>query len=253
MPEPTLQVLASRQLLHEVCALLTPFRDETVLIGGWVPEIRFPDAYPAHVGSIDLDFAARLSQARHAEVVAYLRVHGFRAGEEPYRFVKNVDVGGQSVPVKLDLLTSPEHHAAMFAGVLQAPFPASGTEFAFADHSVENVGGAEVRVASIVPIIIMKAHAILDRAKPKDAYDLNFCIEHFPGGIPALAGEFAAVKDDPRVRAVLGRLAGVFRDEEDRGPRDVVEVEEPMGDARAIRKFGVFTRMDDFLRALGVR
>jgi len=63
MPEPTLQVLASRQLLQEVCTLLVPFRDDAVLIGGWVPEIRFPDAFPGHVGSIDVDFAMRVSKA----------------------------------------------------------------------------------------------------------------------------------------------------------------------------------------------
>ncbi len=253
MAEPTPQVLASRQLLHEVCALLAPFRDDAVLIGGWVPEIRFPDAYPAHVGSIDVDFASRVSKARHAEIVAFLLKHGFRPGEASYRFAKNMDIGGKSFPVKLDFLTSPEHHAATFSGATQAPFPASGTEFAFNNHSVETVGGAEIRVASIAPIIVMKAHAMLDRTKPKDAYDLHFCVEHFPGGIPGLAAEFAAVKDDPAVRAVLTKLGSVFRDEEDRGPRDVVEVEEPMGKARAIRKFAVFTNVDDFLRAVGIR
>lgn len=99
----------------------------------------------------------------------------------------------------------------------------------------------------------MKAYAILERDKPKDAYDLNFCLENFPGGIPALATEFSAVIDDPKVKDALVRLADRFRDEEDRGPRDVVEVEEPMGDARAIRKFAVFTNVDDFLRAVGIR
>ncbi len=252
MPEQTLQVLACRQLLQEVCALLAPFRDDAVLIGGWVPEIRFPQAYPGHVGSIDVDFAMRASQARHAEVVALLTKNGFRPGAEPYQFVKNLDVGAQSFPVKLDLLTSPQHYAATFAGAADAPYPASGTDLAFTDNTIESVGAAEVRVASVVPLIVMKAYAILDRTKPKDAYDLNFCIENFPGGIPALAAEFAAMIDDPAVRDVLTRLAGRFRDEEDSGPRDVVEVEQPMGEARAIRKFAVFTNVDDFLRAVGI-
>jgi hypothetical protein len=83
MPEPTPQVLASRQLLQEVCTLLVPFRDDAVLIGGWVPEIRFPDAFPGHVGSIDVDFAMRASKARHGEVVALLSKHEFRLGAEP--------------------------------------------------------------------------------------------------------------------------------------------------------------------------
>jgi hypothetical protein len=98
----------------------------------------------------------------------------------------------------------------------------------------------------------MKAHALRGRGKPKDAYDLVFCLENFPGGVPALAAEFAAVLGDPDVRAILGELAVKFRDEEASGPRAVVEVEEPMGEARAIRKFEVFTLVDDFLRALGV-
>ena len=75
MPELTPQVLACRQLLQEVCALLAPFRDDAVLIGGWVPELRFPAAYPGHVGSIDVDFAMRASQARHHEIVALLERH----------------------------------------------------------------------------------------------------------------------------------------------------------------------------------
>ena len=253
MPDQSSQVLASRQLLQEVCALRAPFQDDAVLIGGWVPEIRFPEAYPGHVGSIDVDFAMRASRARHAEVVALLTKNGFRPGAEPYQFVKNLDVGDKSFPVRLDLLTSPQHYAVTFAGATTAPFPALGTDFAFSDNTVESVGAAKVRVASVVPLIVMKAYAILERAKPKDAYDLNFCLENYPGGVPALAAEFAAVIDNSAVRDVLTRLAGRFRDEEDRGPRDVVEVEQPMGEARAIRKFAVFTNVDDFLRALGIR
>jgi hypothetical protein len=98
----------------------------------------------------------------------------------------------------------------------------------------------------------MKAYAMIERTKSKDAYDLNFCLENYPGGIPALAKEFAAVIEDPPVRAILTKLAGKFRDEDDSGPRDVVEVEEPMGEARAIRKFAVFTNFEDFLRAVGI-
>ena len=253
MPEPTSQVLASRQLLQEVCAILEPFRDDAVLIGGWVPEVRFPHAYPAHVGSIDVDFALRANRARHEQVVALLLKHGFRRGSEPYQFTKEVVINGHTFPAKLDLLTSPQNYAAAFGSSTQAPFPAAGAELAFTDNSLETIGNTEIRVASVVPFIVMKAHALLDRTKSKDAYDLHFCLEHFPGGISALAAEFAGVMDNPTVREVLAKLAGKFRDEEDSGPRDVVEVEEPMGEARAIRKFAVFTNVDDFLRAIGIR
>jgi hypothetical protein len=250
MPEPRINVLASRELLRQVCALLEPFRDDAVLIGGWVPEIRFPDA--GYVGTIDVDFATRLSAEGHRQVVALLRQNGFRAGAEPYQFVKNLPVDGRSYAVRLDLLTSRRHHQAVFGGNVESPHPAAGADLAFTDNSLETVGAVEVRVASIVALIVMKAHALRGREKPKDAYDLVFCLENFSGGVPALAAEFAAVLGDPEVRAILGELAVKFRDEEASGPRAVVEVEEPMGEARAIRKFAVFTLVDDFLRALGV-
>lgn len=252
MPDETVEVLAARQLLQHVCEVLAPFRDDAILIGGWVPEIRFPDAIPGHVGSIDVDFALRASTAGHRQVVALLQKNGFRFGRAPYQFVKNMDVGGKSFPVRLDLLTSPQHHAAVFDASSDSPFPAAGAELAFADNSLEKIGDVEVRVASIVPLIVMKAHAMLDRTKSKDAYDLVFCLENFPGGIPALAAQFAGVIDDPAIRDVLTKLQGMFRDEEARGPRDVVEVEEPMGEARAIRKFAVFSVVDDFLHALRI-
>jgi len=253
MSEPGPQIIAARLLLEEVCTLLTPFRDDAVLIGGWVPEIRFPDAMPAHVGSIDVDFAVRASREKHTQAIDLLLQHGFRHGAEPYQFVKNVEIADRSFPVRLDLLTSRQHHDTTFIDVSGAPLPAAGTEYAFHDNSLEPVGHAEVRVASIVPFLIMKAHAILDRDKPKDAYDFNFCLENFPGGIPALAQEFHSVIDDPTVRELFTRLAGRFRDEEDAGPRAVVEVEGQMGDARAIRKLAAFVRVDDFLRALGIK
>jgi hypothetical protein len=253
MTEPPPQVVAARRLLQEVCTLLAPFRDDTVLIGGWVPEIRFPDATPAHVGSIDVDFALRAGRERHAQVIALLLQNGFRQGTEPYQFVKNLEIAGRSFPVRLDLLTSRRHHAEIFEGSPAAPFPVGGAEYALLHYSLESIGSTEVRVASVVPFLIMKAHAILGRDKPKDAYDLHFCLENFPGGIPALVVEFAGLIDDPDVRDVLSRLAGRFRDENDAGPCAVVEVEGQMGDARAIRKLAVFTQVDDFLRALRIR
>lgn len=45
-------------------------------------------------------------------------------------------------------------------------------------------------MASIPDLLILKAYAFEKREKPKDAYDLCFCLEHYPGGRQALAREF---------------------------------------------------------------
>lgn len=252
MSEASPQVLAARQLLEEVCTLLGPYMDDAVLIGGWVPEIRFPNAIPAHVGSVDVDFASRASRARYEEMVALLLKSGFRRSGEAYQFTKNFPVGGRSLPARLDFLASPQHLAANFEGEAQAPFPASGAELVFADNSVEEIGACAVRVASVVPFIVMKAHAMIGRAKAKDAYDLHFCLENYPEGIAGLAEEFTRLVSLASVQEILKKLAKKFRSEDDSGPCDVVEIEGQVGEARQLRKQEVFSRVDDFLRAVGI-
>lgn len=145
-----------------------------------------------------------------------------------------------------------QHHDETSGTAAAAPFAATGAELAFVENSLERVGHVEVRVASIVPLIVMKVDALLERLKPKDSYDLNFCLDNFLGGVAALADEFTPFLAEPVVRDPLTRLAGKFRYEDDTGPMRVVEVEEVFGGSRAIRKLDAFTRVDDSLRALGL-
>jgi hypothetical protein len=46
---------ASRAVLIEVMNILGAFRDEMVLVGGWVPDLLYPDR--GHMGSLDVDLA----------------------------------------------------------------------------------------------------------------------------------------------------------------------------------------------------
>jgi hypothetical protein len=55
------------------------------------------------------------------------------------------------------------------------------------------------------------------------------------------------------VNDVFNRLKDRFRNEESLGLRHVVEVEQPIGASRAIRKSTVLPNGDDFLRAVGIR
>jgi len=45
------QVEAARALLRETCELLAGHLDDAVLVGGWVPDVLFPEAQPRHAGS----------------------------------------------------------------------------------------------------------------------------------------------------------------------------------------------------------
>jgi hypothetical protein len=50
---------ASRAVLIEVLNVLGAFRDRIVLVGGWVPDLLYPDR--GHMGSLDVDLAVSRS------------------------------------------------------------------------------------------------------------------------------------------------------------------------------------------------
>lgn len=254
MPVASDQIRATRALLAEVCALMSAHTDDAVLIGGWVPDIRFPAARPAHVGSIDVDFALRMERQAHAAVVATLLANGFRPGVHSYQFLKDIALGGgRTIPARLDLLTGASRHAETFGGQPNAPQPVRGAEVAFQDNSLESVGPdrtVQIRVAGIASFIVMKSIALAERAeraKAKDAYDIHFCVEHYADGPVLLAEQFGLLLEQEDVREALRGLSRCFRDEEAEGPRMVVEIEQVVGEARAIRKLAVATRMQEFL------
>ena len=50
-------VEAAKSVLIELMHLLREYRDDIVLIGGWVPELLLPQGPRRHVGSMDIDLA----------------------------------------------------------------------------------------------------------------------------------------------------------------------------------------------------
>ena len=253
---PDERVEANRILLREVCALLAAHGDDAVLIGGWVPDVRFPTARPPHIGSIDVDMLLRLRREQHTAVVALLLRNGFRQGEHRYQFFKDVRIpSGRTMVARLDLLTSAQHHQEFFDDSEPSLQPVHGVDIAFRDNAVLPIGEAgdvSVRVAGIAAFLTMKGIALHDRwpRRPKDAYDIHYCLEQYPDGIPAIAAEFERFQGDDLVREAMGKMAALFHDDEDEGPRMVADLEEIVGDDRAIRKLAVYTRVSEFLAAV---
>jgi hypothetical protein len=250
MPPSNEPVNAARALLREVCELLVEHRDDVVLVGGWVPDVLFPGARPPHVGSIDVDLAMRLNRPGYERLVVILRQRGFHQGENGYQFFREIAVpSGPPVTVRLDLLTSERHHAEHFSGVAayEAPEPIRGAEVAFADNRLTDVGPGQLRVAGLIAFLVMKCLAMHARDNEKDAYDIHFCLEHFPDGLEALARLFNPWRGDALVDEALAKMAAKFRDENDDGPRIVADMDRLAGDSRAIRKLQAATRVQEFL------
>lgn len=75
-----------------------------------------------------------------------------------------------------------------------------------------------IRVASVADFLVMKGYALAGRDKPKDAYDIYFCVKNYPGGPVALARELRPRLHIREVRKGLTHIAGKFRRADDFGP-----------------------------------
>lgn len=64
-----------------------------------------------------------------------------------------------------------------------------------------------VRVAAIVPFLVMKGMALTDRLKEKDAWDIDYCLRNYRGGMDALVGEFRPHMMHGLVREGLKKIA----------------------------------------------
>ena len=98
---------AARRVMLELIRVLGEYKDDLVLVGGWVPELLFSKAIPRHVGSIDVDLALNhltIDDARYRTILEHLSKHGYRQEKQPFIFLRTVEVEGQPIDVQVDLL-----------------------------------------------------------------------------------------------------------------------------------------------------
>ncbi|MDK2860380.1 MAG: hypothetical protein PWP25_1566, partial [Sphaerochaeta sp.] len=188
---------AAHRVLVELCSLFTQYQDDIRIIGGWVPELLFPDQ--GHVGSVDVDMLTNhltLEDEGYQTMARILLKNGYKQHPEKYfSFIKEVVVNGVPFDVDVDIL------AGMYGGTRRGKhsqhiqglkaMKATGGDFAFkfeprqvkleAPRPDGAIDTARVNVVALVPYFVMKT-AAMGRGKAKDAYDIYFLIKHYPGG-----------------------------------------------------------------------
>ena len=262
-------VAAARAVMLELVRLLGEYRDEIVIVGGWVPELLLPLAQPGHIGSTDVDLALdhrRITEAGYQTIREHLLRHGYVAGTQPFIFFREVVVAGRPIPVKVDFLAG-EYGGAGWSHRTQpvrdvAARKARGCDLAFELNTQVKIEGtlpgggldaAEVRVAGIVPFLVMKGMALHDRLKPKDAWDICFCITNYPGGLAALVREFRPHLAHGLVAEGLRKIREKFLSPIHIGPKSVADFEEITDrEARDLRQRDAFERVNHVLRQLGM-
>jgi hypothetical protein len=266
---PAIAVEAARSVMLELVRLLGEYRDDAVIIGGWVPELLLSGAQPKHIGSIDVDLALnhrRITEAGYRTILEHLTQRGYKPGDNPHVFYRDVIVEGQEVKVEVDLL------AGEYGGTGKSrrhqriqditPRKARGCDLAFEMNSEVQLEGtlpdggedcAKVRVAGIVPFIIMKGMALSDRMKAKDAWDIWFCLKNYPGGLGALVDAFRPHIKNKLVAEGLRKIREKFTSPNHVGPKWVADFDEiDDQETRELRIRDAYERVQDLLVRLGI-
>jgi len=263
------KVRAARSVLLELVHLLGEYREEIALIGGWVPEILLPVQEKPHVGSMDIDLALdhrKLKEEGYKTIRELLLSRGYQQGEHPYIFYRQITLEGAEVRVEVDFLsgeyegTGKSHRHQKIQDILARK--ARGCDLVF-DMQKEIIiegelpGGAKdsvtIRVATIVPFFIMKGIALDDRLKEKDAWDIYYCIQNYPGGIDGLVQEFRPHMDHGLVREGLEKIAKHFASETHLGPKFVADFEELTDiDVREVLQRDAYEKVNYLLKNLRI-
>lgn len=203
-------------VLLEIGQVLGAYRDRFVVIGGSVPWLLFPDAEPAHVGTLDVDLslnAQALGDGEYKGLIEVLESAGYERAAENMKVFQlrrtvQIDDNGP-IAVIIDLLMPREAQIQRNKPPLLANFAvqkADGAAVAmhsFVQHKLDGTmpdgrsNTVELRVASIPAFLVMKGYALNGRDKRKDAYDIYFSVRQFEGGPEALAKVCLPLLDNP--------------------------------------------------------
>lgn len=231
-------VEVARQVLMEVMSALGEYRDEIVLIGGWVPSLLVNEPEERHVGSLDIDLAVNhkeIDEDKYETILKLLEDRGFRQEGQPFQFEKAIEGNSTSHNVRIDLLAgqydgtgkSRRHQNAQGLKFRKA----RGADMVFEDCVEITIEGSlpdrsinkvTFKIASIAAFLAMKGMALSDRLKEKDAYDIYFCVKEWPGGISALAKEIEpSFQRFALIREGFEKISGKFASLNHIGPRYV--------------------------------
>jgi len=262
------KVEAARAVLIELFHLLGEYRNDIVLIGGWVPDVLITGKQLPHVGSTDIDLALNhrnLTEESYKTIEQLLLSRGYSKGSQPYVYYRTIKKSGTEIIVQVDLLageyagTGKSHRHQKIQDIHARKV--RGCDLAF--EMTRNVtmegelpeGGKDsvtVRVASIVPFFVMKGMALDERLKEKDAWDLYYCLKHYPGGLDGIVEEFRPHIHHGLVMEGLEKIAKHFASEKHTGPTFVADFEGEIDtESRELLQRDAFERITYILEKLG--
>ena len=261
---------AARRVLVDLGQVLAAFKDSIVVVGGWVPELLLSGIDPAHSGSIDVDLALDVEKLRDGRYTSIpeslLATRRYRKTEKAFALETTVvlEDGGPPVVVGVDFLKPPGRLGRGTGSRRTSgfrPLDADGCAAAFRNPTSQRVegkmiSGAEntvnILVASIEDFLIMKAHALQGRDKPKDAYDICYCLDHFPGGMAKIVENWRGRREENAVARAIEYLTEKFQTLASFGPSQVVEFYSPSTAEEEMIRQRAYQLVSAFLRFISI-
>ena len=233
---------AVKSVLVEIGQILGSFEGKFAVIGGAVPWLLLSEAEMPHVGTADVDLALHaeaLGDGEYARLVELLQSQGYRQAQDLRRFQLARTVaasdGGPPIDIVVDFLMPRDAVIAKNNPPLVSNFAvqrANGAELALNFYQMVAIDGGmpdggrnlvSIAVASIAALLAMKGYAIAKREKPKDAYDIYYCVRNYPDGVDGLVTATIPFLNVDAARTGYRHIASKFRTDDDYGPTRVRE------------------------------
>ncbi|MBC7247558.1 MAG: hypothetical protein H5T73_07250 [Actinobacteria bacterium] len=254
-------------VLIELLTILGEYRDNLVLVGGWVAKLILEGAEEHHIGTTDVDLAVdfhNIPNTTYETIVRLLSERGYRQDDnQPYKFFRKLDDG---MEVEIDFLAgeyggtgrSRRHQRAQD---LQAR-KARGADLVFDNFITLTIKGElpngakneiSLKVAGVVPFLVMKGMAIWDRYDEKDSYDICYTIRNYPGGLHELAMVFKPHLGNRLILEGLRKMRARFKEIDGIGPAAYADFLLAIdSEDRQLLIRDAYERVNAFLDELGV-
>lgn len=257
-------VAACERALRTLITKIGPWGAQLVLIGGMAPKYlvgTLPAALSPHVGTTDLDVVVGVAmesddEAAYRSLQKNLTESGFRPSRDPdtgqeitFRWERRVD----DVTVNLEFFCpvgdgTPgrlKRNPGDGIGSQISAIRTRGAELAAADCITVHLSGetldaggirenVPVRVANLLPMLVLKSFALHERDKDKDAYDIVWTLSSYREGPASAAGAArrSPVVDRSEVAEAIDLLRSNFRTYQHTGPSRYARFE--LGDTQDV-------------------
>jgi hypothetical protein len=237
-------------VMRDLFTYLKPYRNQIVLIGGWVPYFLLEkyassnSDYDQHIGSLDIDIALNafsIPRDAYQSILGILRERGFyyrkdNLGKDiPASFLKKIIFeDGDEIEVQIDFL-APEYGGAPKKRrhqVIQDMLARKGrgTDIVFDQTEIIHLSGPissgamidlDIKVANVTACFVMKGIALGERTSEKDAYDLYMLTRNYKEGPESVLSELKKLRNHGLMKEALRNIEEQFKDVKSVGPVSV--------------------------------